>query len=1359
MPDLGNTLADYDFYRNDRVKLALEAQGKQPTPSLMEGMKAAYRTEMTIKSLIDNQAFAPDLNDTLSQTEFKELTKDIPEEYHHVFLRGVSKAHREQIRSDLLQELQDKETLDHMGATGLGLRMGAAVLDPVQLVGTALTGGFGAVGKAGRLSRFVHGGMVAGVSNAAIESYLHSQQYTRDAGDIAVAGFLGFGLGGLAGAFSKIEERAIRDAANRGMRELDLSRVAATGADHGVALTPEGEKALGYAGGKLGKADVQIRVNSMMNDVFGAEIEKAPLGLRLIVADMVKDGTSESMFQAKKLLKEQAANMARETGEAQAALADRMRQLLNLKKETEVADAFTQLKASGAVKTADELIAQSMGKAGGSLNQMQRGMLEALIRNGDQEGARVMAAKFAKDIMFSAHEAARTAAKAADEAKGFKAMDKFRERELAQGKADAQAAMNDLEGKQGSLPKDPVKPEVPKTEEKPAVDSVETTPARHVTGSIVNAISKDDEEIAGLIKKVSADGKKVVIEDNNGKLHSLPAENITQVVQTPVEKILSKAEPLTREEIDEIGGSSIGAAQARGTRIDSTEFLDVKIPGTDIRIPLRFDLFAITQRSEVPMVKRLGRMLFADSVGGAELGNTAAELAEMDFKAFRGRWEVAHHDNYQKWLIDNPTPAWKRQEAWLRFNEEVSACKRGVPGDYHPSVQASAAKADQLMSELLALAKKHGVQGAEDIESMKNYVNRRFDHDNIAVILRDLSERLGNPEKAITAVERMIAGAIKSVREIDDAKALTVAKAYFRTVRSLRFHPMMNRAAMGDKEYALLREALGELNIDSGDVEAVMELVTGKVKETSDAGNIPRFKARTVLDETFEMEVTPGYRLKMTDLFDNNMDSLLTLYTKQLTGAIGMAKMGVKSHADFEALMKEARSFAADHQGLIDADKAIQHLKYVEDGYKRIVGIPVDAEMGTRWTRSMKVLRDFNFFLRMGQAGFAQIAEIGNILGMVGFRTFSQHTPALSELIEMAKGGHIEDQLGKDILNLWGIGSEMLNNPHMKELDNLTHSKGLARLENAAETAKWVTSRVSGLASVNNILHQVTYRMIIQKMLNQAVEGAEKLSTSQLKRLASAGLDSDLDEVFENLKKFGKADEFGKVTQIDYDGWTKANPDNFEKFRLAVFREARRAVQEHAVGETHPWMHTMLGQIIFQFRSFMLVAHAKQFLHGMAHMDTQTLAMWGFSSLFAGMAYTVQNSINHAGDSEELDKKLSPEAIGKAAFSRAGYSALIPMGVDTVTHFTSYEPFFSGSRSSGLESAVTNPTFDLLRKYQNTLSNVGRSAFDSEYMTTKQDIKDGLGGVLPNYLLVRNFINSTASEYPKKNPLKQPIDE
>lgn len=1424
MPELSNSLADYDFYRNDRVKAAVEALSKKPEPTIMEGMKAAFRTEMTIKSMIDSSPVPLGDEEALTRDEFKELTKDVPDEYHHVFTRGINKAHRQQIKSEIQQELKDNEMLDGLGWKGFGLRLGASIIDPPQLVASSLTGGFGAAGKVGKLSKFVQGGLVAGVSNAAIESYLNRQQYTRDADDIAIAGLMGFGIGGLAGTFSKAEERALRAAAHKGADDLYLRGVERTGAEHGVSLTEAGQA---FMGGSLSKREVQQRVNGLMNDVFGREVERAPIGLRLIVADMVKDGTNESLFQARQLVKEQAMSMAEKsdagrsnllgqlTGllnnkvddaahsargnsllskeeirqqriqrklqeskaraatveEAQLnALNRRMQEVRNLKKETDIQSAFSKLKESGAVKNADDLISKAMGEAGGGLNQMQRAMLERLIKNGDQESAIRMARKFASDILHETTHTARKAAKAADEAKAWKAMGKFRARDLAKGKADAQETLNKLEGKKGNLPEDvqpkpkeEAVPDAPKADE-PVVEEKLDAPDRGLSvGSIVRAIDKEGEEFTGAIVKV---GKRIVVEDiRTGAKKALDNEDILDVHYTKAEREMMKPEKVDLSDIDAedfgFGEGSVGAAQVKGTTIDTSDMMYLKIPGTNIRLPLRFDLFAITQRSEIPAIKKIGRMLFADGVGGSDMGNTAAELAEMEYKAFKGRWESVNYKSYQEWLLDNPHPASKRfnNEAWLKYNEQVAAATRGLAGEYHPSVKAAAAHARVLMDEMLEAARKHGVQGAEDIKEIQNYLTRRFHHDNIAVTLRDLAEKFGGDHaKAIGAVERLIAGAIRSVRDIEPEKAQAIASAYFKTVRSLRFNPLMNRTALGNKELALLRAQLKEIKVKPEDIEDVLEMVTGKPKELGDGGNMPRFKHRTTLDENYSMTIE-GVTLKMTDLFDNNMDSLMNLYTKQMTGAIGMAKMGIKSHADFDDMLKAAKDYAADHVGLIDADRANKHLKYLEDGYKQIMGIPTDETMGTGFARSMKVLRDFNFFRMMGQAGFAQVAEIGNIMGQVGFRTFVQHTPALGELIEMAKGGKLDDQLGRDIHLLWGVGSEMLTHPSMKELDNLTHSHALSRMENIAEQAKWLTGRVSGMASINNIMRQMSYRMIVQKMLDQATGGVEKLTNAQLKRLATAGLGDDMiDSVFESLKKYGKKDELGKVTQIDHDAWIKADPDSFERFRLSVFREARRSVQEHAVGETHPWMHTMLGQIVFQFRSFMLVSHSKQFLHGLAHADSQTVAMWGYSMLFAGMAYTAQNAINHAGDEEQLNKKLSPEAIGKAAFSRAGFSSLAPMGIDTVTHFTSYEPFFSGSRSTGLESAVTNPTFDLGRRWQNTLSNLGRSVFDAEYMATQQDIKDGLGGFVPNYLLVRNFINAAANEFPKKNPLRQPVE-
>ena len=92
----------------------------------------------------------------------------------------------------------------------MGLRFGAAMLDPVAVGASVLTEGAAAPlvygAKVGRMSRFIRGGAVAAWTNAAVESYLVSQDPTGDWGDIGYAAAAGFALGGISSQFGRIPE-------------------------------------------------------------------------------------------------------------------------------------------------------------------------------------------------------------------------------------------------------------------------------------------------------------------------------------------------------------------------------------------------------------------------------------------------------------------------------------------------------------------------------------------------------------------------------------------------------------------------------------------------------------------------------------------------------------------------------------------------------------------------------------------------------------------------------------------------------------------------------------------------------------------------------------------------------------------------------------------------------------------------------------------------------------------------------------------------------------------------------------------------------------------------------------------------
>jgi hypothetical protein len=144
-------------------------------------------------------------------------------------------------------------------------------------------------------------------------------------------------------------------------------------------------------------------------------------------------------------------------------------------------------------------------------------------------------------------------------------------------------------------------------------------------------------------------------------------------------------------------------------------------------------------------------------------------------------------------------------------------------------------------------------------------------------------------------------------------------------------------------------------------------------------------------------------------------------YTKQMSGLVGFARIGIKSDADWtlrlDEVLEEAQRSGAD------AAKLKKHVGYMNDIRNYALGRPMaEQEYGTL-DRVLRVLRDVNFIRNMGQAGFAQIPEIGNVLGLVGHARHSRCTSRPSAISSRTREGVLDDELARDLINM-GLGGE-----------------------------------------------------------------------------------------------------------------------------------------------------------------------------------------------------------------------------------------------------------------------------------------------------------------------------------------------
>lgn len=173
----------------------------KPDPAFMDTLSAAFRQENIIGSYLSSARRTVDDFNAVDQNYnvFDDVRKDGMEKYAERFEEVYNPTAYQAVKSDIERENKDRQTLAASGWTGIGLSMGASVLDlPTLLPGGALYRG-GKIGYGLARSALAVGGAAA-LGAAVQEAGLQETQQTRPLSEsIANVGGTAI-LGGLLGA-------------------------------------------------------------------------------------------------------------------------------------------------------------------------------------------------------------------------------------------------------------------------------------------------------------------------------------------------------------------------------------------------------------------------------------------------------------------------------------------------------------------------------------------------------------------------------------------------------------------------------------------------------------------------------------------------------------------------------------------------------------------------------------------------------------------------------------------------------------------------------------------------------------------------------------------------------------------------------------------------------------------------------------------------------------------------------------------------------------------------------------------------------------------------------------------------------
>lgn len=830
-------------------------------------------------------------------------------------------------------------------------------------------------------------------------------------------------------------------------------------------------------------------------------------------------------------------------------------------------------------------------------------------------------------------------------------------------------------------------------------------------------------------------------------------------------------------------GSSVGAAQVNPLSPDATVAERAFDAASDTPMTAfgqaRFSLVGNLKSNDNPIIRKIADVLAEDGVGNANNAvniRGASENVAREMRVRMARFYRDYDDAFAAWSKETGNSRLWRN-LWdpavrVQFNREVGqAVRRELDGPFNTHVAKVAARIKREQADLLEYAKDKGLRGFDDVKENSNYLRRQYNIERLDEIVD--AQGLGSVHR-LFAESMMSANKKRGNRaranakphtDLDYEDALTMSKAFVKSIRSRRFGSFhVNRAMLGE-DLDTLKMMLQDADLDTASIDRIVSKMAN-VAGDADKGRISQAKFRMDLDETYSLSRGDGQPgLSIEDVLENDAELLFSSYARQVIGSAEIEEafasfklpnpdgtMAAQAPS-YETVKRYAQETFKGSKAQWDRAEA-----QLDTLYKAVAGIPQENITGTR--EALRLLRDYNFSRVGGQLGIAQLAEIGNIIGQGGVRALMQHIPALRRIFTMAKGGQFSDDLFNEIEAIWGFGTDYVRaSPHVR-MDSIFgttfegrnfQSTAMQKADAGLQRAKMVTGVASGMTHVNMALQRFTGRVVVQRFLDDAV-GARSINVS---RLRAMGVSDELHpRIQAQMKKYVDTSDglLGrKVSRINLDKWDDLDAKN--AFINGVDRWSKKIIQENDVGNMPGFMTREMGKTIFQFRSFMLASYEKQLLTGVHHRDWETFSAFMTSMFFGGLFYAGQTVVNAQGrsDKEELlQERLSPTNIAKASFQRAGFSSVIPVAVDVGGGMMGFGPVFDFRTSDLSSQLLGNPSIDLVQNLQRSLQSIVAPMVNSDYQFSQQDMRALTKTLLfQNAFIVRNGLAMLGNDLPR----------
>jgi hypothetical protein len=729
---------------------------------------------------------------------------------------------------------------------------------------------------------------------------------------------------------------------------------------------------------------------------------------------------------------------------------------------------------------------------------------------------------------------------------------------------------------------------------------------------------------------------------------------------------------------------------------------------------------------------------------GATRGFTAEGRAGNLMRTYTSRFYRETTQDFRAWAAKNGYSSFRQMfgtEAGERFYNEVGRALRGAD-DAAAEAKAAATHVRKMLDEYHAMAREVGLPGFVDAEPIKNFLPRNWADGKIAKVLDDIG-----PEHTNVLGRWFTEALVAAQDDIEEAVADRIGMGFARAIvaRGTTLDDLINHGIpLTDMQRA--RELLGDIE---GVDEIIDTLKAINAKDAEQAGKIRHGKQRLRIDENYSAPIRlkdgTTRHLSLDDLTITDARKVVPRYFQTMGGAIALAKeAGIKSEADINRVIAEMAA-AGDS---IDTQQAMR------DVINLVRGVSVERDPYSGISQLSRVAAAYDYVRFGGQFGFAQIPEIGNIIGQVGIVSFIRNIPLYKDFLSRAADGRLNLQAAREIEELLAPGTDFQRNPAVSSFDEqglgFDTRTLIGKIGNAVDAPlqrmSRLTQALSLMAPITSALERIASYEIANSWL-KAARGGKKVSET---RMRAAGLSAaDWNAVAKAMDTHAVM-KGGRLESLNTHKW---DADVRDKFMLALDRERSFNIQRNLIGNTGRYIHTPVGRMLTRFMTFMLNSINQQLLRGVHHRDIQTFVSFSTSMFLGSMVYVAQTSIDYANDDKRRKERLEPGRIAAAAYQRAGFSAITVPIIDSALAATGFDPIFKYGRTSGLGTDLLtgNSTLTGVSDLVNTATMPIRLLHD-DYSFSQKDL-ERIQRLTPfqRLLGVKNAFHAIGDNFPKQS--------